>query len=31
MDIHLMIVNPDKYINKFKELGADILTVHLSM
>ena len=28
MDVHLMIVNPDKYINTFKEVGADILTVH---
>jgi ribulose-phosphate 3-epimerase len=23
-----MIIEPDKYIKKFKELGADILTVH---
>ena len=29
MDVHLMISNPDKYIEQFKELGADILTVHL--
>ena len=29
MDVHLMISNPDEYIEKFKELGADILTVHL--
>ena len=28
MDVHLMIVNPDKYIKTFKEVGADILTVH---
>ena len=28
MDVHLMIVNPDKYIKKFKEIGANILTVH---
>ena len=28
MDVHLMIVNPDQYIKKFKEIGADILTVH---
>ncbi len=28
MDVHLMIVNPDKYIDLFKNLGADILTVH---
>ena len=29
LDVHLMIVNPDQYIEKFSELGADILTVHL--
>ena len=28
MDVHLMIVNPDRYIKTFKEVGADILTVH---
>tara|TARA_B100002003_G_C14083133_1_gene521058 strand:- start:314 stop:964 length:651 start_codon:yes stop_codon:yes gene_type:complete len=28
LDVHLMIVDPDKYINTFKSLGADILTVH---
>ncbi len=28
MDVHLMIVNPDKYIGVFKKVGADILTVH---
>ena len=27
-DVHLMIVNPDKYIQDFKTAGADILTVH---
>ena len=29
MDVHLMIVEPDKYISNFKKLGADILTIHL--
>ena len=29
IDVHLMIVNPDQYIETFSELGADILTVHL--
>ena len=29
LDVHLMIVNPDRYITKFKELGSDILTVHV--
>ncbi|WP_196895959.1 ribulose-phosphate 3-epimerase [Aureivirga marina] len=28
MDVHLMIVDPDRYIKQFKEVGADILTVH---
>ena len=28
MDVHLMIVDPDRYINDFKKAGADILTVH---
>ena len=28
LDVHLMIVNPEKYIKKFKEVGANILTVH---
>lgn len=28
LDVHLMIVNPDKYVKKFKEVGANILTVH---
>lgn len=28
LDVHLMIVNPDQYIEKFAELGANILTVH---
>lgn len=28
LDVHLMIVNPDSYIEKFAELGSSILTVH---
>jgi len=28
LDVHLMIVNPDQYIKTFKEIGADILSVH---
>ncbi|WP_333695238.1 ribulose-phosphate 3-epimerase [Flavobacterium sp.] len=28
IDVHLMIVDPDRYIGTFKKLGADILTVH---
>jgi ribulose-phosphate 3-epimerase len=29
LDVHLMIENPDRYIELFKEAGADVLTVHL--
>ncbi|MBX2980996.1 MAG: ribulose-phosphate 3-epimerase [Flavobacteriales bacterium] len=28
-DVHLMIVEPDKYITAFRDAGADHLTVHL--
>ena len=28
LDVHLMIVQPDRYISDFKNCGADILTVH---
>lgn len=27
-DVHLMIIQPERYINDFKQAGADILTVH---
>ncbi|MEY4521639.1 MAG: hypothetical protein RIT10_824 [Bacteroidota bacterium] len=29
MDVHIMIENPDAYIQDFKNAGADILTVHI--
>lgn len=29
LDVHLMIVQPERYINDFRKAGADILTVHL--
>ena len=29
LDVHLMIVDPGRYITKFKELGSDVLTVHV--
>lgn len=29
LDVHLMIVEPDKYLDDFCEAGADILTVHI--
>ena len=28
LDVHLMIVDPGRYVNDFKEAGADILKVH---
>lgn len=28
LDVHLMIVDPDRYVEAFKKAGADILTVH---
>ena len=28
LDVHLMIVDPGRYVNDFKEAGADLLTVH---
>jgi len=28
LDVHLMIVQPERYIKQFKEAGADILTIH---
>lgn len=29
LDVHLMIVEPEKYAEQFKKAGADILTVHI--
>jgi ribulose-phosphate 3-epimerase len=28
LDVHLMIVDPDRYIETFQKLGAEVLTVH---
>lgn len=28
MDVHLMIVEPERYIKEFKQCGADILSIH---
>jgi ribulose-phosphate 3-epimerase len=28
LDVHLMISDPDRFLERFKEAGADILTVH---
>lgn len=29
LDVHLMIVDPDRYVQQFMDAGADYLTVHL--
>ena len=29
LDVHLMIVQPERYIQEFADAGADVLTVHL--
>ncbi|MCL4153404.1 UNVERIFIED_CONTAM: hypothetical protein GTU68_038421 [Idotea baltica] len=29
IDVHLMMVNPEKYIDQFCEAGADVLTIHV--
>lgn len=28
LDVHLMIVEPEKYVEEFREAGADVITVH---
>ena len=28
LDVHLMIVEPEKYIEQFRAAGADVITVH---
>ena len=28
LDVHLMIVEPEKYIEEFRDAGADVITVH---
>jgi len=29
LDVHLMIIDPDKYIKQFVEAGADLISVHI--
>lgn len=29
LDVHLMIVNPENYVDAFAQAGADVLTVHI--
>lgn len=29
LDVHLMIMDPDRYLQAFKDAGADVLTVHI--
>lgn len=31
VDVHLMIMHPEKYIEEFAKLGADIITVHVEV
>ncbi|HPX05171.1 MAG TPA: ribulose-phosphate 3-epimerase, partial [Tenuifilaceae bacterium] len=28
LDVHLMILDPDRYLERFRDAGADIITVH---
>ena len=28
LDVHLMIINPDQYVEAFRDAGAEILTIH---
>ena len=29
LDVHLMIIEPERYVDKFIEIGSDVLTVHV--
>lgn len=29
LDVHLMIVEPEKYVQEFRDAGADVITVHI--
>ena len=29
LDVHLMIVEPEKYVSAFRDVGADVITVHI--
>ena len=29
LDVHLMIVHPERYVEQFREAGADVLTIHV--
>jgi ribulose-phosphate 3-epimerase len=31
LDVHLMIVDPDRYIQQFRAAGAEIITIHLEV
>lgn len=31
LDVHLMIVNPDQYLQAFRDAGAEIITVHFEV
>jgi ribulose-phosphate 3-epimerase len=30
LDVHLMIVNPEKYVQRFAQVGADMISFHLN-
>jgi len=29
IDVHLMIANPEKYVRRYRDAGADLLTIHI--
>ena len=31
LDVHLMIANPAQYVRRFREAGADLLTIHIEV
>jgi ribulose-phosphate 3-epimerase len=31
LDVHLMIIEPEKYLKKFRDAGADLLNVHIEV
>jgi ribulose-phosphate 3-epimerase len=31
LDVHLMIVQPERYIETFRKIGADVITVHIEV
>lgn len=31
LDVHLMIANPDRYVKRYRDAGADLLTIHIEV